>query len=899
MDNLLAEFINETRDLVQQASQDFLKIEENPEDRELINSLFRAMHTIKGSSGVFELIPLTDLVHEAENILDRAREGKLKLSGEIIDVFLDILDQINMWMDELETDQKLGSDADSYSKNLKKKLRKVTEGLVGTDSEEAKDKVLEKKKTKVQEVIELDKEVLEGIAKLPLMQRISVIKQLPSWNEELFFVVYEPDENCFFSGDDPLLTLRKTPNLLAYFCEPKQPWPKEEEFDPFKCNLRFYLLSSAAREELDGHFMYVMDEVRVYQIRVIDLVIPSGEIIPNDQLDLFVKDATELLEKQDFSSILKAVEVAKEITSEESFQHSILSLLEAGLSKSPLLPEPWVLSLIEAIKKQKFELPKELEVKEKDLEANERKTTLERVSIDPILEDIIKKQIELLTVKCPEDVKVGQLKSIKTVLVNILNNYDLKEMGKEVEQELNSLIGDFSFNRAGEVQKKFEALLLEVEKAMVKKRTEEEEKSHIKESEMTPQPKLKNTQIKTEVKVLKVDQEQIDELMDLVSELVVAKNALPYLAKRAEEEFQSRELGRELKNQYATINRICEDLQNIVMQIRMIPVSHVFQRFPRLVRDMARKLNKKVKLIIEGEETRADKNVIEKMADPLVHLIRNSVDHGIEPPEERVTKGKLQEGHVILSASQLEDQVLIEVRDDGKGIDVKTVKQKAYEKGLIDEETLEKMTPQEALELIFAPGLSTAKEISDVSGRGVGMDAVRAMVEEVGGKVDVKTDLGKGTTISLSLPLSMAVTRILMIEVAGELFGIPIENVSETVKVPPSEIHKVKDKEVIVLRERIIPLFRLKDILEINSQIKEKRKQSLKFYDQEEIAVLIVALERYEFGLVVDQFHEGIDIVLKPLEGFMGKFTLYSGATLLGDGRVLLVLNPKELVKWL
>ncbi len=308
-----------------------------------------------------------------------------------------------------------------------------------------------------------------------------------------------------------------------------------------------------------------------------------------------------------------------------------------------------------------------------------------------------------------------------------------------------------------------------------------------------------------------------------------------------------------------------------------------------------------MKLIIEGEDTRADKNVLEKMTDPLVHLVRNSLDHGIESPEERKTFGKPEEGHIILAAHQLDDQVVIEVKDDGRGIDVDKVKQKAYEKGIIDENALEKLSHEKALELIFAPGLSTAKKITDVSGRGVGMDVVRAMVEEVGGSVGIKSELGKGTTVTLSLPLSMAVTRILMVEVCREFFGIPIENVSETVKLPRSEIHKVKDKKVIVLRDRIIPIYNLTKILEIDKfkQNNDCSKTKDQIYEEDEIAILILTLEKLEFGLIVDKFHEGIDIVLKPLEGAMQKFTIYSGATLLGDGRVLLILNPKELIKWL
>jgi len=323
----------------------------------------------------------------------------------------------------------------------------------------------------------------------------------------------------------------------------------------------------------------------------------------------------------------------------------------------------------------------------------------------------------------------------------------------------------------------------------------------------------------------------------------------------------------------------------------MVPLSHVFQRFPRLVRDLSRKLNKKIELVLEGEDTKADKTVVEDLAEPLVHLIRNSIDHGIEPPDERKSLGKPEKGTITLRAIPLEDQVIIEVIDDGKGIDVEKVKQKAYEKGLITEEELDTISDHDALQYIFAPGLSTAEKISDLSGRGVGMDVVKNMVENVGGTIAVFSEKFKGTTVRINLPLSMAVTRILMVEVSKELFGFPIENVAETVKIPKDDIKFIKNKETIVLRDRLIPIYRLNNILGLD--LSEHNT------DDEEVAILIMQLKNTEFGIVVDKFHEGIDIVLKPLEGIMSRYTLYSGATLLGDGRVLLVINPKELVKWL
>ncbi len=387
-------------------------------------------------------------------------------------------------------------------------------------------------------------------------------------------------------------------------------------------------------------------------------------------------------------------------------------------------------------------------------------------------------------------------------------------------------------------------------------------------------------------KTLRVDQERIDTLMDLVGELVVAKNALPFLAKRAEEEFGVRELAKEIKSEYAVIDRLSDELQGAMMAVRMVPVSSVFQRFPRLVRDLSRRLDKKIRLVMEGEDTEADKNVIENLSDPLIHLVRNSLDHGIETAEQRRLLGKPEEGTLILRATPMDDQVIIEIIDDGKGIDPNVIKQKAYEKGIIDEDKLDSISDQEAVNLIFAAGLSSMDKASDLSGRGVGMDVVRTAVNDAGGCVSVLSKQGEGTTLKLSLPLSMAVAQVMMVEVDKQSYGISMEYIRETVRIPASSIERIKHSEAIVLRDKLIPLKRMRDVLNLEPPEQQP----------DEEAVLIVSLNGEEVGLILDDFHEGIDIIQKPLEGVMSHYPMYAGATLLGDGQVLLILDLKELI---
>jgi two-component system, chemotaxis family, sensor kinase CheA len=387
-------------------------------------------------------------------------------------------------------------------------------------------------------------------------------------------------------------------------------------------------------------------------------------------------------------------------------------------------------------------------------------------------------------------------------------------------------------------------------------------------------------------RILKVDQEKVDRLMELVGELNVAKNGLTFLAGAAEEEFGSRVLSRRIKDQYAGMHRIAEELQSAVMDIRMLPLSVAFARFPRLVRDLGRRLGKSIQFVTTGEDTMADKDVIEALSDPLVHLIRNSIDHGIELPSERFNAGKPEAATVILNARADGDAVIVEVTDDGRGIDPGRVRRKAYEKGVINEEELESLTDEEALDLVFRPGFSTADQISDLSGRGVGMDAVRASVDKLGGSVTMTSTLGAGTRVVLRLPLSMAVTQVMVVSVAGQRFGIPVDLVVETVRVPGSEVNRVLAQEVVVLRGDVVPVLDLARVLDMPWTPVSGQDQ----------AVLVVSVNGQRVGLRVEQFHREVDVLLKPMEGLLAYADEFSGTALLGDGLVLLVLNVKEVL---
>ena len=385
---------------------------------------------------------------------------------------------------------------------------------------------------------------------------------------------------------------------------------------------------------------------------------------------------------------------------------------------------------------------------------------------------------------------------------------------------------------------------------------------------------------------LRVEQGKIDRLMNLAGELIVATNGIPYLADRAEDPDATRAgLARALKEQHALFDRLARELQGEVMQVRMLPVSHVFQRFPRMVRDLARKLGKQARLETSGEGAEADKQILDRLAEPLTHIVRNSLDHGIEPPEDREAAGKPPQGTIRLEAFQYSEQLVVRVADDGRGIDPERVRSKAVERGLIDAEEAARLSDQEAVELVGKAGFSTAAGVSEVSGRGVGMDVVRAMVDQAGGTLGIESGPGEGTRVQLALPLSMAVTRVLLVEAGGQTFGVPFTHVLETLRVDPEAIQGVKQGRALSWRERFLPLLDLAGRLGLSAETEVERP-----------AVMVARIRGEEVAFRVDSFHAGTDVVVKPLVGGLERTPGVSGSAVLGDGSVLLVLSLEELV---
>ncbi len=382
-------------------------------------------------------------------------------------------------------------------------------------------------------------------------------------------------------------------------------------------------------------------------------------------------------------------------------------------------------------------------------------------------------------------------------------------------------------------------------------------------------------------RTVRVDIEKLDSLMNLVSELIISKNSLVSVA--------STEIGTSslaFNEQIEYLESVTTSLHESVMKVRMVPIESVVTKFPRMIRDLSKKLDKKMELYMTGEDTELDRTVVDEIGDPLMHLLRNSADHGLESAEVRAQRGKPEVGSIFLDAYQDGNNVVIEVKDDGNGIDVEAVKAKAIEKGKITPEQAEIMTEKEAIDLLFQPSFSTAKQVSDVSGRGVGLDVVKSKIESLSGEVEVSTKLGEGTTFTIRLPLTLAIIQTLMVIVGGEKYAISLGSIQTIESIPVDEVKTVQGREVIYLRGNVIPLVRL---------TKELGVESMNAPDAD-LLVLIAKKGDRLAGIVVDEMIGQMEIVIKSMGKFIGKSKLISGATILGNGEVALILDANAMI---
>ncbi|WP_187904337.1 chemotaxis histidine kinase/response regulator CheAY2 [Helicobacter pylori] len=464
---------------------------------------------------------------------------------------------------------------------------------------------------------------------------------------------------------------------------------------------------------------------------------------------------------------------------------------------------------------------------------------------------------------------------------------------------------DYANMSAEEVEAEIERLLNKRQEADKERRAQKKQEDQAKpkqevapakETPRTETPKAPKAETKAKAKAdteenkapsigveqtVRVDVRRLDHLMNLIGELVLGKNRLIRIYSDVEERYDGEKFLEELNQVVSSISAVTTDLQLAVMKTRMQPVGKVFNKFPRMVRDLSRELGKSIELIIEGEETELDKSIVEEIGDPLIHIIRNSCDHGIEPLEERRRLNKPETGKVQLSAYNEGNHIVIKISDDGKGLDPVMLKEKAIEKGVISERDAESMSDREAFNLIFKPGFSTAKVVSNVSGRGVGMDVVKTNIEKLNGIIEIDSEVGVGTTQKLKIPLTLAIIQALLVGVQEEYYAIPLSSVLETVRISQDEIYTVDGKSVLRLRDEVLSLVRLSDIFKVDAILESNS----------DVYVVIIGLADQKIGVIVDYLIGQEEVVIKSLGYYLKNTRGIAGATVRGDGKITLIVD--------
>jgi len=715
-EEIIADFIVEAGEFLQQLDQDLIALEQAPEDLELLNGIFRAAHTIKGNASFLGFAKLTRFTHQTENVLDKLRSGEMSMNPEIMDLILASVDVMKALMDNLRDESQV--DIEPTLQRLEKCLKgelsapvievKVADVISAADFGDEMDEIIEDFKVEAGELIE--------------------------------------------SLDQDLLSLEQTPDNLD-----------------------------------------LLNQI----FRPVHTIKGNASFLGFDKLTRFTHQLENLLDQ---------------------------------------------------------------------LRSGDKQAT-------PDIIDVILTSVDLM----------------KTLMQNLQNEaaIDTEPMIAKIQACLNGESDSAVVAPVARVapppEKKNEAPKPEpspvAAAAPVESPSPRVETAVPTPAKAKPAPAAKKKD--PEEATIRVDVERLDALMNLAGELVIAKNRLQQFTSLFEERFSENELTESLMLTTSVINFITGQFQEAVMKTRMLPIRKVFSRVPRMVRDLARDTRKQVNLIMEGEDTELDKSVIEHIGDPLVHIIRNAVDHGLETPEERRKSGKSPEGTVFLSAYSEGNYIVIEIKDDGKGMDPHKIFKKAVEKGLASPEDSLRLSEIEMLDFIFAPGFSTAETISNISGRGVGMNVVKENIMKLDGLVEIDSRVGEGSTFRIQLPLTMAIVPALLVKLRDYTYAIPLNNVVETLVVQPSEIYSIDQKQVLHLRDRFVSLVPLSQILSLPDTPDEGQKRY----------VIIVGVGEQRIGLLVDQLLGQEEVVIKTLGEFFDDVDLIAGATIMGDGSVVLILD--------
>ncbi|MBW1698291.1 MAG: chemotaxis protein CheA [Deltaproteobacteria bacterium] len=849
--SLLLEFIAESLEHLEGIDSDLLEYEKNPEDSELIDSIFRAIHSVKGASGFLGLNQINTLAHRLETLLDGLRKGERSLDNETMDLLLSGCDLVRTLIEEISQRIDLQIDArmPSDDKRIDVLLSSLNRLIEGKGGEVAKTGSPEKERRVKACETTPQPAATTGVYKI-------TEKMIADFQTEAF----EHLETC----DAALIALdhmrndREAINNLF------------RAIHSIKGTSAYLGLGDVSK--LAHAFEGLLELVRRHaDFQVADFL-----------LDLFFR-AVEML--REMVSDLEGKEAAENA-------QEILKLLEEENQK---LQRDGKEALTAAPEEITSTDPNAIFITAASQHLDTMKACLAGISEKDVFEssdlDIFFRAVHSLKSSAAY-MGFEEIEKESMTIEDLLN--DVKKRALDFSPAVTNLIGDTlgtiekHLGRIGNIPRDQAESEKISEKGEKRETGRESPVENDRRSQQNDTPSSSASQ--PPARTMRIDQRLLDVFMNLVGELIVARNALGHVQRQMNQESNLQtEIVKGLQKATQTITRISDEMQRNVMEMRMVPVRTVFQKFPRIVRDISRKTGKKVDILLQGEDTEIDKGIAEDIGDPLVHIIRNAVDHGIEAPEVRAKAGKPEGGTIILKASHEGNLIVIDIIDDGAGIDPERILNKAMEKGMIDPEKAGEMSREEILNLIFMPGFSTAGEVTDVSGRGVGMDVVRTNLSKLKGNVRVTSDLGQGTHIRLEVPLTLALIEAMLVGSGGNTYAIPVEAIRETVKVGSSEIRSLMKKKAFVHRGDVIGLEMLSCLINTsgNGHGPDYGK---------EIPILILQAGNESLGVAVDRLYRKEEIVIKPLADYLAGLPGLAGASILGDGQAILILEPAELI---
>lgn len=879
MNPILEQFLSEARENLLFLDKNLENLEGG--DKESVNALFRAAHTLKGSSGLAGFDAVKEITHIAEDLLDAYRNDKIFFSQELLETLYDMFDEVTELVDGTEESGEVlevsPDRIDEFKKLRSQILDEKEEVLAGLDTE------LNIVDDEIPYFANFIKNDFNGVDILSLGFEPAKVTKESFEQMGYYFVDIDLSEDTLEMGNDPFYStyLLENENIISIYTKISSSCEKIKE-NPLEWATRIVLLVRSDKQLLEDAFYNFLDEVTIYPVCIKSLFNADLEPQSNESIQDFLNDLQLLSQNNDFSNLRSILAAVKDIVNPGSLQGFLFLRLEYILENFDLSP-----ALITQVLNYIFKL---IGLEEKII-LNEPQTD-DLVQISESLET--EQQIPDFNI----EVEQSRLETLKDILLQqkeILNDVDNENVITQVKELLSklefNLKQDFMLDECNDKQSLLnlvESLLKSICRSYGKceedhDEKQEEEKANL-EIPKTEQKEIKEKKTqKTISKTVKIDLAEIDNMMDVVGEMLVIKNSLPYIAQDLN--IDNIELSkRDLLARYDEINRVTTQLQEKVMQMRLLSLSFIFDRYPKLVRDISKSLGKKIKYHEDGGDTKLDKTIIEKLADPLIHIIRNSLDHGIETPEQRVAKGKDPEGNITIKAESLGDKVYVTIEDDGKGIDVDKVVHKSLEKNMVNPDELDSMSQEEKLMLVFHPGVSTMEKISELSGRGVGMDVVKKTIDEIGGKISLKSEVDRGTKLTLELPMSVALSNVFHVKLGDANYALSMDCINETVRVTKKEVEYINRKPMLKLRGDLIPLVFNYDLL------------SKDIDNNDTYSLLLVETQGTKFGFVVDEFVNQLDIVQKPLASNFKNHPFISGTSLLGNGEVLFVINPAKLI---